>query len=343
MIYSDIIQSFEEAGYRLERIENEHGCLACLPAAARIIAFAPDTESESFLYNPLAILNADLLQKDLYLADGAPGGDRLWIAPENPYFCEIELAEYVDHSRYFRPQQIDPGNYSMERRGNAVQFGANIKVLNNRNNDYSRMRVDRMITQLASPIAASDVSCASYRIDQQLDVNTGLAGLWNIAQVPTGGVIVMPLREQREPTNYFNSATYELSKNACAFYVNGKSHTKIGYGWDVATGNSAVFSWQGEELSMLYRQFPIIENGYYCDLPFVDAPPDQVLQVWDGLGFGEMEYHSIAAGDLSGQKTVSDSSWLHGLRGSQEKIIEVGSEMLGIPLKELSIIVAKLV
>ena len=259
----------------------------------------------------------------------------MWIAPENPYFSKIELGDYVDHSQHFVPPEIDPGAYSMKRSGQSVNFEARINVLNNRNNQEAAMRVARSVRQMPNPFSGAGIRAASYQIEQSLEIELGLAGLWNIAQVPTGSTIVLPLEKTQPPSSYFHPAKFVLSDNACAFRISGDSHTKIGVSREVATGRSASFLRCGGELSVIFRQFPVIEDGFYCDVPTQNAPYDQVLQAWDGLGFGELEYHSTAVNNQAGPSVTQDNSVMHGLIGNEPEIIKIASDMLQLPITEL--------
>ena len=339
MKYLEVVGCFEDAGYAVERVETDQGCIACIAAAARVIAVASHIEADNFLFNPPGITDRQALSASLYCDDGAPGGDRLWIAPENPYFCKIGLADYVDHANHFVPDSIDPGAYAMRRINNSVQFSGNVSVLNLRSQNQSNMQVARKVTQVAMPFSTADVLSVGYTLEQSLAVQSGLAGLWNIAQVPLGSIIVVPLKQSVPATDYFNPAQYSLSENACVYPIKGDSHSKIGYSCGLLAGNSAAFYWVGRSLKMVFRQFPVIEDGVYCDTASENAAKDQVFQAWDGMGFGELEYHSTACGEGSGQAKVSDYSSLYCIEGERVSVLKIASDLLHLSLTELKLII----
>jgi len=335
MQYSRIVHCFEQAGYPVKQINNQRGCIATIAAGARVIAVADSSESESFFFNPAGIEDKQALAKNLFYDDGAPGGDRLWIAPEYLYHWRSLPADYINYSNYQRATEIDPGLYQITKEGGMICFSSDIRIKNHFDGQYAKMHVNRHIRQLRSPFTSSQTATVSYQIDQSLTVIQGIAGLWNLAQLPAGSAIIFPLRESVQPLNYFCPSDTRLDGKACAFYINGKANAKIGYGADVATGNSAAFTFADHQLSLVYRSNQVIEDGYYCDGIDQQTPNNQVWQAWDGFGFGELEYHSVAAGEETGRHSVSDISELHCVRGDTALILEIASEVLELPVEQL--------
>ena len=66
-----------------------------------------------------------------------------------------------------------------------------------------------------------------------------------------------------------------------------------------------------------------------ADLALLDLQ-SELLQVWDGFGFGELEYHSVTAGAGLAACEINDTSCLYGFRGQPERIVHIASERLDL-------------
>lgn len=335
------MRCFKQAGYEVACIEGPQGCIATIAAAARVIALAPEPHSESFLFNPEGIQNSTALGKNLYCCDGAPGGDRLWLAPERCYHWICEPRDDPQEGDHQVPPSVDPGDYLMSYENGRINFQAGISVHNHRTNVDTKAHVQRSVTQLKSPFDCKNICSASYRIDQHLSVDQGLAGLWNIAQIPRGSVILLPLKKSEMPRKYYSQADVRLTDNAFAMYIGGTASAKIGYGSETVFGHSGAFYWTDNILNFLYRENPVVEQGFYCDTLNDEDPKDQVFQAFDGFGFGELEYHSQAAGEQSPVgKSVEDTSVLHALRGPTTDVLQAASDLLRLSKSEIADLLA---
>jgi len=343
MIYQDIVECFKHAGYEVASLETTSGCVACIAAAARVIACAPTPQSESFLFNPEGIQKTVNLRENLFCDPGAPGGDRLWIAPEYRYHWLNEPKDTESFSNYKVPKNVDPGCYKMSRNIDSVLFKGHLKIPDHCSGGISKLKIERQIIPITLPLPDIDVVASSYQIVQRLMVAKGSAGLWNIAQFPIGSLLVLPLRSEVLPKPYFNSAEMCLMKDALGFYITGKANAKIGYSSAVATGKSAAFFMTGDMLNMVLRENAVVQDGGYCDGVSIDDADGQVLQAWDGFGFGELEYHSLAAGEAAGSWDISDTSFMHGVRGKPKEVLSLAEGLLGVSMESLICLMTRVV
>ena len=84
------------------------------------------------------------------------------------------------------------------------------------------------------------------------------------------------------------------------------------------------------EMNLVVRKFQVVEEGYYCDGLSARDAKNQMLKVWDGFGFGELEYHSVAAGAALAAREINDTSCLYGFRGQPERIVDIAAELLDL-------------
>lgn len=86
---------------------------------------------------------------------------------------------------------------------------------------------------------------------------------------------------------------------------------------------------------MIIREFPVDAAGTYIDHPHGLPRRDQAFQAWDGLGFGEVEFHSCALDAETGPRDLreSDRLWIFG--GASAAIMNLGRHLLHVNVGDL--------
>jgi hypothetical protein len=83
------------------------------------------------------------------------------------------------------------------------------------------------------------------------------------------------------------------------------------------------------------RQFPVDESARYGDHPVGVPRDDQVFQAWDGLGFGEMEFHSPVLDAERGPRKLRQTDQLWAFGGAAHTIAAVADSLLNVDIRAL--------
>src|SRR5262249_23076040 len=140
----------------------------------------------------------------------------------------------------------------------------------------------------------------AHRIALDAATHTGRVDLWHLLQVPVGSVLIVPLRgeaatQNRTPVCYGIAGDWVERCGYISWSFTGRARAKFGLSAAAVTGRAAVLrDLGGDRRALLVREFSVDERAVYADHPHGVPRTDQVLQAWDGFGFGELEYHSPA-------------------------------------------------
>jgi hypothetical protein len=135
----------------------------------------------------------------------------------------------------------------------------------------------------------------------------------------------------------------QLRQDAVVFRMDAKKRVKFGLPPEVTTGRMGYYQKQSQGSSLIVRIFLSCPGQTYVDLPVDDILAGQrtggdALQAYNhddpSQPFGEMEYHDPAV--LPGQEplTRGGTSVTHVLAGPDETILEYGSQLLGVNLRD---------
>ena len=250
-----------------------------------------------------------------------PGGDRVWIAPENELFA----ASATDCS-YAVPQGIDPGRWSV-----VSETADKIEMVNDVTLDFVMrgkkmdLKMTRTITELESD-APAGVAFAGYEQKLQLDaVGTFPSDLrpdlWSVLQLPPGGRILFPAEN---PVLYMGVMPADKGVDGIySFPVPAKDeHFKVGVTPSECRGIMAYINTECEKPFLVIRTFKSYKDGRYVDAPTgaPDKPCSQQFYFDEGVlgGFGEMEYHSQY---ITPEKpSITDTSILQAYVGTEEQL-----------------------
>ena len=279
--------------------------ICILPFSGRVMGLYPQEDLNVFWINPA--LNATASASDL-LTSGKwtnLGGDRTWISPEIELFIP-DLAS--PRESYQVPACIDPANYQvLFHHRNMVELETTLMVNFFRSDCKTGLLLNKRITELDIPDfpLPPEVSSAGYELKCTLSA-LGIfspavrPAIWNLLQVPGGGNIVVPVRNQSIPASFFGRQQYRHGgDHICAAIPVLADGYKFGIHAEHCSGLMLYLNLTAPQPFMVVRRFNVGFADEYFDVPFSNSQqPGSVQQVYvdDGTygGFGEMEYHSTA-------------------------------------------------
>ncbi len=204
----------EKAGRPAEILEASDGArIVVLPHGARVLGVFPSRGGGNFLWNNAALGRTDSARK-LFESSAwcNTGGDRTWIAPESDFF----LPQYPDAGVYHQPRSLDPGSYTCTRVGPRLVLSNSLTLHSYRSREDVGLRLTKTIEPLdpasaGAGLPAQGMAVCGYTLRCGLEI-TGRAprtpvGIWNLLQLPHGGVMLFGLRTPSEPLADFGSLT----------------------------------------------------------------------------------------------------------------------------------------
>ena len=336
----------EEGGSQSgERRLPGQGCLAAVSEGGRVLAlaFGPGEESLLFAHPGLPSLGRGASPLEL---QGGPGGDRLRFAPEYAFSWIGEERDLVGFSNYLVQKQEEPGEYRLTAGDGAIRLAAEPVLVDRRTGTEVRFAVERVVGLCPRPpadlppgvrYAGYESRCAIRLLESAAG---GCVGLWHLLQFPAGSTLVVPLQAAFPPEPYFNTGSWRVHKGPGEpFFLwrfGGTANAKIGYGCAQVTGRAGVLRpWADGEWALVVLDFPVHPGMHYCDAPRPEKAGDQVLQAWDGFGFGELEYHVPAVGQPPLPRWWEERARVWAFAGSPERMAGLALELLGVRIEHL--------
>ena len=186
MSLEDIVVTLKALGIQFTVMESaSDGALLVLPEYGRILGVWPHWRSDNALW-----VNPDFMkQLQIGAKDDAwlnPGGDRMWLGPEEEFVPDGAVAAVIDPGRY--SQLSEKGPFTMENRGEARAWKSDMRM---------RFRIVRRIR----PLGEEDIPeawgtrwlrQAGYAEETTLEVSGEIppeAWLWSLIQVPAGAEV----------------------------------------------------------------------------------------------------------------------------------------------------------
>jgi hypothetical protein len=332
----------EQAGLKPHRLTDQEATVLVTEHAARIIGVFPGPAEPNLLWvNAAAFGGVEALRRFIHAGEWNLGGDRVWVAPE----IELHFSDPQNpsHQNYTVPPALDPGRWSLEQ---ADTFGVALRnageAKNLVSNQSFRFETRRQIRLAAAPVDVTDLHYIGYETASAIVITApdrpdAAYGLWQLMQIPPGGEILIPARPDAEQVDYFKtdlSQHVRIAEGHLVFPVTGTQQHKLGLRPHDVRGLMGYLRQDGENATLIVRQAAVFPGATYADYPG-DARDrrDIALQFYndsgDTGGFGEMEYHSIAA-DAAGFFNTRDVSRTWCFAGPLPRIRTVASELLGI-------------
>lgn len=308
----NLVQRLESAGLNIAALGEG---IIVSEFGGRILALAPDSETNLLWINPATFRNAQIEAWRTGHDWPNLGGDRAWISPEvdtNLHHSEKFAATGNPPTAqelgaaYQVPRQIDPANYILTRDTEQIRLAAQIEAPWLRSGSAVALQIERVVTLLVEPPAAlpADVSFAGYMLVSRLSATKPLQAarpaIWNLLQVPGGGTITATSSHAATPTSWIGNPRWTGSSTS----VTSEIQTGASFKWSLRASQSRgrllnLRALDRDRAGLLVREFPVAAESVYADCP-PHAPHEtgHVCQVYvdDGAlgGFGEMEFHCPA-------------------------------------------------
>jgi hypothetical protein len=334
-----------------------HGVLALQNGAQAVISqysghvLGPFLQpgGESLLWTSAVLADADKLAALVSARDWNIGGDRYWIAPEIQY--------YVGDRDNYRatlavPQQMDPGNYSLEQIGDdAWKLGQEVTMeAHNLNTGSKTLQVERVLRPVPDPLRnlsshaelLEGVVYAGYEQVVTLtdtEPNQILSESWSVTQVNPGGDLWIPSSAAVEVTDYYapiDDAHLHRQPGLLRLAVSGHTQYKVGIQAAQVFGRMAYTNTLDDGRAYL------VVRGFHNNpsAPYLEEPPHvpgrsgHAMHVYNddgGLGgFGEMECGGQAIGGALGRHAGTDQYLLWFYVGPAQKIDAIFANLIGV-------------
>ncbi len=340
--YSQVVNDLSKASIPIRELRGK-GSVAVTLAAGRIVALAFSQSGPNLLWTNPELENAAMSEKLI----GGIGGDRLWFSPELHYHWTGK-PDWEGLHNYQIPSTEDPGNYAFLSTGpDAIALGAEGRLPVRGTDQYVGFCVKRTIRMVSPPISVNDprmrdVDYVGIKTIHDLRIDDGTrAGeidLWHLLQTPVNSILIVPLRPGHKSgvLSYGLPGSWRTNPDSIIWRFKGNENAKIGIAAEALTGRSALLrKLCPDRWCLLVREFPADATARYGDHPEGVFREDQVFQAWDGLGFGEMEYHSPLLNAEHGPRMLRDIDQLWALGGSANAIERLAGALLHVDIQSL--------
>lgn len=268
------------------------------------------------------------------------GGDRTWIAPEAELFIS-DLSS--PNATYKVPESFDPGSHEIKVEGDGVRISGEFEVENLHLGGKAKLSLDKIVTPVPNPIGSmSDVEYIGYRQSATLrllsDIMPGYRfGMWDLTQLRATGDILVPVTNSDAPRDYFGSSNYgrvAWGDGVVSFQIDAAENHKIGIKAAALTGRAGFVKDCGDGIhTLVVRNFNVDPSALYVDVPWDDLDDfGYAFQAFNDDGttadFGELEYHTPAIGDSTGQTSYTDESMLWAFKGDDASINNLIGKLL---------------
>ena len=138
--------------------------------------------------------------------------------------------------------------------------------------------------------------------------------------------------------SYGLPGAWQVTPNALVWRFQGSANAKLGIAAAALTGRAAVFRrLEADRWCLMVRQFPADPSARYGDHPHGVPRTDQLFQAWDGMGVGEMEYHSPVLDAEKGPRTWQDRDYLWAFGGPADAIAALANSLLNVDVRSFLI------
>jgi hypothetical protein len=345
-MYSQLLGHLEKASFPVRELHGR-GVVAVTLAAGRIVGLAFSRDDPNLLWTHPDLSDTELVRTHPARLIGGIGGDRLWFAPELRYHW-MGKPDWHGLSNYKVPTDTDPGRYRfVDSESGVVSLQAEGRLPVQGSDEHLAFSVRRTIRMTQLPLPLDDprmrgVQYVGIETAHELvireETRTGEIDLWHILQAPVGSILIVPLHpgHQTQPLSYGLPGAWRTTPNSVIWPVEGNANAKLGIAAEALTGRSAILRrLSSEQWCLMVRQFPVDLSARYGDYPAGVPRDDQVLQAWDGLGFGELEFHSPVLDAQRGPRTVREKDQLWAFGGSAQSIAAIADALLQVDIRAL--------
>ena len=318
------------------------GHVAITLAAGRIVALAFTKDGPNLLWSNPQLSDSELVRNQPEKLVGGLGGDRLWFAPELDYHWK-GAPDWVTVTNYEVPIAMDPGAYRFnDSTASSIVLHNSGQLLNRANDTHVGFDVTRTIRMAASPLTDNDPLRhaidyvgieASHVLQFDRETKAGRLDLWHLLQMPVGSVLIVPFIERapstaKTPLSYALPGEWTKKPDKLLLKYGGTAQAKIGLSASALTGRTAVLQQLESSYCLIIRDFHVDQNAKYADHPYGEPREDQAFQAWDGMGFGEMEYHSPMIDAQRGPRMLEETDRLWAFGGTRTVINAIAERLL---------------
>lgn len=351
---SQIIKRLTENNLRYSLFELDGGRrLLVMEKSGRLFGpFTADDNSESMLWCSDVFSNAELFRSFLSEKQWNFGGDRLWVAPEFPFFIK-DRQDFFDS--YTVQPGIDPASYAMttDAYGN-LRLETDMEAeMFECEYDKKTLHFSKTLRKNANPLRhlsrcseLMDGVCYFGYEQEMTMVDTSPEKpmeleIWSLTQVNHGGSIFIPCNGECEYVDYYTPITSErlrIHDGYAELSIDGTLDHKVSFKSTNTIGRAAYINrFDEENYYMLVRNYYNDPSADYIGEPW-DKPGETgcSLHVYiDGGGMGgfaEFENSGKTFGGKTGraQSTDTVNCWYY--VGAREKLEAIASVLLGIKL-----------
>ncbi len=282
------------------------------------------------------------------------GGDRIWLAPELQYNVK-DRSHFFDS--YSLPQQVDPGNYSLEmihEKEYSLRQGMRLEVYQ-QESDGKDLYIERRIRQTEDPLQylknheemMNGVYFAGYEHEISLrekyrdDI---MSEPWNLTQINPGGELLISSTPNIEYTDYYEPVddTFQtIYPGYVRLEISGDRRYKVGYKAANILGRIGYYNQTDpDEAYLLVRNFFSNPSAPYTKEPAGKPGCNgHSLHVYNDSGesggsggFAELECSGQPIGGITGKSSGKDQifTWLY--QGKNDQIKKIVYRLLGISL-----------
>lgn len=329
-----LLDALHEAGKGAEVLGDR---VVILPYSGRVLGIYPKPEVNVLWTN--AALDEPDTAKVFWAEDGwvNPGGIRAWISPE----CETHVSDpdrFWD--TYVVPDAVDPGEYRvLSTDDKSISLDIEMQPMFYRHETKVPLHMHRKFTLMDDPGMAipGKVSFAGIKIESVLSfVGDGPGGvrpgLWNLVQVPGGGEIRVPVKDNAKPVAIFGSPGISLEDGHIHCKVETDDNYKFSLYADDCRGIMCYSKSAAEKSTLIVVRLHVLDKALYADTPASDLnDTGHVQQVYvdngDMGGFGELEYHTPTL-EKGQRDEIKDICEVRTFVGPAEAIKEVLAKVL---------------
>jgi hypothetical protein len=344
-MYSQIVSDLGKASVPIRELRGR-GVAAVTLAAGRIIALAFSEDSPNLLWTHPDLGNSELVKANPGRLVGGIGGERLWFSPEVRYHWLGE-PDWRGLTNYTVPADTEPGRYEfVDSAQTGVVTLASRGRLPVRGTDESlAFCVGRTIRMTQSPLPLDDPLMrdveyvgveTAHELTIQEQTRTGQIDLWQLLQMPVGSTLIVPLRSghRTQALAYGLPGPWKVGSNSVTWCIEGAGNAKMGISAEALTGRAAVLQrLPSRKWCLIVRQFPVDVSARYGDHPHGIPRDDQVFQAWDGLGFGELEFHSPVLDAERGPRSLRTQDQLWAFGGSAQALAALADTLLQVDIR----------
>ncbi len=322
--------------------------LLLLPHGGRVLGLYPPSDDQNFLWTNPELAGAKSA-RPFFKSDRwhNSGGDRTWVAPEIDMF----FPNFPQTEVYQVPQQLDPGHYEPVGH-NVVGYSNSCALTLSRSRQTIPLQILKSWSWAPNPLrheamwkSLPTVQYAGYAQRTTLRLVRGSArkaaevGIWNLLQLPPGGIFLAPTHSRTRPTVYFGTiprGDLVTQRHAVRYTMSATGIQKIGIRASAATGRAGYLYEHGGRWALVVRNFLVDPSGEYVDVPWNrDGQVGdrgialQACNVNSDLGrFAELEYHAPALGGDRGETCRKDVSQVWAFRGPRESVQMIAQHLV---------------